>query len=496
MKKVGIWIRVSTDMQAQGDSPEVHEKRARMYAELNGWEVVEIYHLESMSGKSVINLTETKRMLHDIKSGRIEALIFSKIARFARNTRELLDFAEIFEHHGADMVSLGESIDTSTPAGRLFFTIISALAQWEREEISERVAASVPVRAEMGKSLGGQAPFGYEWGEDKQLVIHEEEANIRRHIYELFLKHKRKRTVARLLNEQGYTTRNGSKFSDATIRRLLEDTIAKGIRKINYTTARKGKKEIKGEDNWVFVQAPPIISEEKWDNIQSILKEQAEHHQKPLKTNLHLFTGIANCSCGSKMYVLSKTDKYVCKLCKQKIPCDVLESIFQEELHSFALDEKSLDTIMEQDDKYRQSQERLLDTTNKEIAKTEKSIDSLFALHEQGQLKTEDFGSRYKMPKEKIEKLKEQKADIEYQLQQSNSKKSLHLKIFDTLKDVYGNWNKLEKTEKRGIIEAMAETIIIDDESVEIVLKQISPSFSESVTFGQHNYKDSSQQST
>jgi DNA invertase Pin-like site-specific DNA recombinase len=114
-------------------SPDHHERRARLYCEAKGWDVREVYKLDAVSGNSVIEHAEAKRMMADVKRGKITGLVFSKLARLARNTRELLEFADYFKRHDADLISLNESLDTSSPAGRQ--RLLDVLAA-ERDKVS------------------------------------------------------------------------------------------------------------------------------------------------------------------------------------------------------------------------------------------------------------------------------------------------------------------------------------------------------------------------
>ena len=110
----------------------------------------------------------------------------------------------------------------------MFFHLLGVFAQWEREEITERVNASVLTRAKLGKSINGSSPYGYEW-KDRKLVLKPAEAAIRKQAYELFLQHRRKGKVANLLNAAGYRTRGGALWHDSQLFRILTDPSAKGV---------------------------------------------------------------------------------------------------------------------------------------------------------------------------------------------------------------------------------------------------------------------------
>ena len=305
---------------------------------------------------------EAKRMMKDVERGHISGLVFSKLARLSRNRRELEDFADYFNKHHADLISLSEAIDTSTAGGRMFFHLLGVFAQWEREEITERVNASVLTRAKLGKSINGSAPYGYQW-KDRNLILQPDEAAIRRKAYELFLTCRRKGHVARELNAAGYRTRQGSIWRDTAILRLLDESSAKGVYVFN-TMRQTGtwRTEPKPESEWGKVSCEPIVSEDLWQQVNQIIEEQLKSWKKPGKSAVHLFSGLAHCSCGNKMYVAANSPKYFCRKCRNKIPIIDLENIIRNELKAFFGQTQKVASHLEEADRNLAEKSALLDT--------------------------------------------------------------------------------------------------------------------------------------
>jgi site-specific DNA recombinase len=467
-KPVGIWIRVSTEDQAKGESPEHHEERARSYAKSRGWQVKEVYDLAGQSGKSVMQNPEAKRMMKDVESGHITGLVFSKLARLSRNRRELEDFSDFFNQHNADLISLSEAIDTSTAGGRMFFHLLGVFAQWEREEIVERINASVLTRAKLGKSINGTSPYGYVWKERK-LVIQPEEAAIRRKAYELFLQLRRKGQVARELNAAGYRTRNGNIWRDTSILRILDESSAKGVYVFN-TMRMTGswRTEIKPESEWGKVECPPIVSADLWNQVNRIIEEQLKQWKKPGKPPVHLFSGLAFCSCGHKMYVSANSPKYFCRKCCNKIAIADLESIIRDELKMFFGQTERIASHLQEADRNLAEKSALLDAHKREMQKVREEMAKTHKLYLQEQITAQGFGDFYKPAEERLNQLVAELPKLEAEVDFLKVNK---LSADDVLHEAHSldeRWPTMLVPEKRKIVEAIIEKIVVGDGTIDI----------------------------
>jgi DNA invertase Pin-like site-specific DNA recombinase len=150
-KRVTLYARCST--KNKGQNPETQLLALREFADLRGFDIADEYVDVGISG-SKERRPELDRLMTDARARKIDAVLVARFDRFARSTRHLVLALEEFQSLGVDFVSLSESVDTSTPMGKMVFTVIAAVAELERSLIRERVAMGIQRARKEGKTLG------------------------------------------------------------------------------------------------------------------------------------------------------------------------------------------------------------------------------------------------------------------------------------------------------------------------------------------------------
>ena len=161
MRTVG-YVRVSTqEQQREGISIEHQKEKIRAYANLKGLKPIEIISDAGKSGKD-LKRDGVQTLIYQVKAGEIKAVVVYKLDRISRKTKDILDLVEIFNEYEVAFHSITENIDTKTAMGKFFLTIMSAIAQMERDLISERTADVLAHKKEKGEWLG-KTPVGYRY---------------------------------------------------------------------------------------------------------------------------------------------------------------------------------------------------------------------------------------------------------------------------------------------------------------------------------------------
>lgn len=352
---------------------------------------------------------------------------------------------------------------------------------------ARQLKASVPIRAKMGKNTGGQASFGYRWTDDG-LEPDPNEAPVRKLIYDLFLEHRRKKTVARLLNQMGYRTRNGAEFSDTTVTRLLRDPTAKGQHRANYTTPEgRGKAaKLKPREDWVIQHVEPVVSDALWNECNAILDQQAGVKRVGPKGR-YLFAGKVVCACGTKMYVKTGTKKFLCGKCRNKIPQDDLEAVFRDELRAVFAGKEELAQFLTEADEHIQDLKDQLGVLKNKRAALMKEIDRIYQSYVEKEISGEVFNDLYQPMIKRRDEIDNRLPELEGEIDARKVARLATEDIFFGAKDLYDRWEELSFEDKVTIVEAIVDDIRISDTDIAISLHYV-PS-SEMVETKQHDGK-------
>ncbi len=316
-KKYISYVRVSTEMQVDGFSLDGQVNRIARFGEREEMVCVGKYEDAGKSGKSIEGRPDFKRMLADIENGlQVDYVLVYKLSRFGRNAADILNSLAHIQAFGVDLICVEEGIDSSQTSGKLLISVLSAVAEIERENILEQTMNGRKEKARQGGWNGGPAPYGY-YLKDNQLVVKEEEAEIVRQIFEQFVDtNKGCGGIAKSLNLQGVPKAKNTKsaltvWSAHCIKALLDNPVYAG--KIAYgrrvREKVKGKKEeyrvIRSKD-YILQEGKhePIIDMEVWEKAKK-KREQTGVAQKPKAgaPKVHLLSGLLRCpKCGGLMY--------------------------------------------------------------------------------------------------------------------------------------------------------------------------------------------------
>ena len=289
--KAVAYLRVSTTEQAtEGYSLAAQERAIRAYCEAHTWELVEVYADEGRSGSSIEGRDELKRLLADSGSGRFERVIFWKLDRLGRSLRDLLHICDELESSNIGIVSIQESIDTGTAAGRMMRSILGALGEFEREVIVSRIKVGIEEKARGGE-LVGPVPLGLMRDETGAVVVDETTAPL---VREAFARYATGRHSLREMGEwaatSGLRSTEGNPLDRLSARKLLTNVAYRGDVSFHYRA---------GTGFTVKGQHPALVDSATFEKVQETLKRRrrsAPRAHKPFGREPYPLSGVVTCA--------------------------------------------------------------------------------------------------------------------------------------------------------------------------------------------------------
>ncbi|WML38665.1 recombinase family protein [Neobacillus sp. OS1-2] len=288
--------RVSTDEQFKhGYSIDSQKESNKKFIESQSWTHTDTY-VDDASAKN-LNRDDMQRLISDAKQRKFDVVVFYKLDRLVRSVSDLDKLLKIFDANNIGIRSVTEPFDTTTAMGRFLITLVAAIAQWERETISERVSVNMEKKARMGKWPGGQPPYGYKVV-DKELAIDPEQGNVVKKIFDM-LKSYGFYTVARNLTNFRYHTINGEPWHVDTVRGIANNPVYAGY--LRYNKNRKDSKKPPREQKLYEGIQPRIIPQSEFWELQDILDKRRGTGGKR-ETSNYYFSSILKCArCGHSM---------------------------------------------------------------------------------------------------------------------------------------------------------------------------------------------------
>jgi site-specific DNA recombinase len=507
MKKCYIYTRVSTEMQADGYSLDAQKEKLKKYAQYQEMVIVDEYS-DAGSGKNIADRYDFSRMLSDIKAekDKIDFVLVFKLSRFGRNAADVLGSLQIMQDYGVNLICVEDGIDSSKDSGKLMISVLSAVAEIERENILIQTMEGRKQKAREGKWNGGFAPYGYKLVEGN-LVIAEDEVDVIKVIYNKFTTTNMGiNAVASYLNNNGYKKKkrqNGTldAFSASFVKAVLDNPVYCG--KIAY--GRRKNEKIQGERNKYHIVKQKefpiydgiheaIVPEEIWQAAQEKRKITGfKYEKKHSLDHANILSGILKCpNCGASMYgnVNRKKKKdgtyyrdYFYYACKHRIKVDGHRCDYRKQWGQSKIDNAVAEIITKlvQNPRFSEAIKQKINS-KVDTAELEKQLENLKKEHKQSEgaikklgqqldkldvfdpsydRKYEDMQARLDGLYERIDSLEIEMAEVELRIQNVKQEKIKSENVYSILRTFDKLYDKLTDFEKKELMGSFLEKVEI-----------------------------------
>jgi site-specific DNA recombinase len=338
-----IYARQSVE-RADSVSIEAQSELCAALCRARGWDYRE-YSDRGYSGKNM-ERPAFRRMLGDISSGVIGAVVSYRLDRISRSMSDFASLLAYFERYGASYLSATERFDTSSPAGRAMIYIVMVFAQLERETVTERVTDNCRYRASLGLYMGGGVPPGYRAapraaGMPAMIIPDEKRAALVKYIFSLYLSGADTATTAKILRARGEKTAAGADFSPGAVARVLRSmagceaspalfeylrqrgcNVASEAEAFDskhgmccYFKTKRGVTSQTGSRLICVGAHEPIVSSGEWISAQMRLDASAKaSHTRPSKRSW--LAGLVRCGRQNSPFGLKTSGKYAYYFCR------------------------------------------------------------------------------------------------------------------------------------------------------------------------------------
>ena len=523
--KCYIYIRVSTSMQVEGYSLEAQRERLTKFADFQDIEIVREYCDAGKSGKNITGRPEFSQMLNDVAEDRdgVDFILVFKLSRFGRNAADVLNSLQYIQDFGVNLICVEDGIDSSKDSGKLTITVLSAVAEIERENILVQTMEGRRQKAREGKWNGGQAPFGYTLdSKNSTLIVNPEEAEIVKIIFTKFAHEGLGADrICDYLNQHGYTKKKVKKkelnyFARSFIMKILDNPVYTG--KIVY--GRHKTEKVKGSrdeykrvmaDDYMVVDGmhEAIIDRDLWEATRLRRKDTGVKWNKTHSMDHeHILTGIIKCPiCGTGMAGTVRRRKnkksgeykddfyYRCLHRNKKDEdhfCDFKPSLNQDEINaevekvilkmtsspgyseaiSAKLGEKSdVETLEQEREQYRAQLRQVVGAKNKLTS----MLDKLDVNDKHYDRKYQDMQDRLDNLYDRIDELEDAIAGVTRKMNGASGEKITADSLCKILLDYDRMYGKMSDAEKKQFFQGFIKSIEIqpDSKSKTRVLKHI-----------------------